>query len=242
MSAKEPLALSAVTASIEEAHEETSGVPRHILAWSTQWPWCCLCWPVLLPCSLSRAAVEEQAYGSPHLLVAPASYLKVCEKGRAWAPPRPSEWETGWFWNLLKFGNPRANCRPLGIDFLQPDCPGPQHISRARVWTCSRHAPSDLRSIWLRVWSTVPRSLSMVATAPWELWLRWVAGHLHVVWPDIRGRRQKGLFFLVVQACPYPLPLPPPLRLWWSSEQIQAQKEFSGQSLQFPTWKAARAA
>lgn len=41
-----------------------------------------------------------------------------------------------------------------------------------------------------------------------------VAGHLHIVWPDIRGRRQRGLFFLVVQACPFPLPLPPPLRLW----------------------------
>ena len=170
-SAKEPLALSAVTASIEEAHEETSGVPRHILAWSTV--------TVMLSLLASPPALQpesgssgEQAYGSPHLLAAPASYLKVCEKGRAWAPPRPTEWETGWFWNLLKFGNPRANCRPLGIGFLQPDCPGPQRISRAHVWTCSRHDPSDLRSTWLRVWSTVPRSLSMVATAPRELWLR----------------------------------------------------------------------
>ena len=84
---KQPLALSALTASIEEAHEETSGAPQNILAWSPQGLWCSLCWPVLLPCSLNRAAVEEQACGSPRLLAAPASYLKVCKKGRAWAPP-----------------------------------------------------------------------------------------------------------------------------------------------------------
>ena len=68
-----------------------------------------------------------------------------------------------------------------------------------------------------------------------------VGGHLHIIWPDIRGRRQRGLFFLVVQACPCPLPLPPPLRLWLSSEQIRAPGKFSGQSLQFPTWKPSQA-
>ena len=236
----QPLALSAVTASIEEAHEETSGAPHHILAWSPQGPWCSLCWPVLLPCSLNGAAVEEQACGSPHLLAAPASYLKVCKKGRACAPPPrpPPDLQTeklGDSETCLRLATPGLFGESLGLISCSLTVLAPSVSAGPTCRPGSRHTPSDVKH-------SVPRSLSMAVIAPGScaFALR-VGGHLHIIWLDIRGRRQRGLFFLVVQACPCPLPLPPSLRLWLSSEQIRAPGEFSGQSLQFPTWKPSQA-
>lgn len=104
-------------------------------------------------CSCSRGTVQvgQQWKNRPGVLgissYPSVAVWKCVRNADLGSHSRPAEWETGWFWNMLKFENHRTNWRPPSVYFLQLLSWGPHVDTRTLLLPQVCEAPGF--SVWV---------------------------------------------------------------------------------------------